>query len=158
MDNTVDMDEFRFLLTGGISAGEVPPNPLPWLGDKLWAEINRLPSFLAFVGFAEELQQDPVSPLSALSSHQYNKHGTTLQILDCPFLSFANQTNCLMCRYCSMCCAALLSRCMATLGTFGFFCTSVCESQQGFAILGCNKSLDDASHLQRPVSADSCCT
>lgn len=63
IDNTVDMEEFRFLLTGGISAGEVPPNPLPWLGDKLWAEMNRLSTFLGFVGFAEELQKDPVSPL-----------------------------------------------------------------------------------------------
>lgn len=62
IDNTVDMEEFRFLLTGGISAGEVPPNPLPWLGDKLWAEMNRLSSFLGFVGFAEELHKDPVSP------------------------------------------------------------------------------------------------
>lgn len=62
IDNTVDMEEFRFLLTGGISAGEVPPNPLPWLGDKLWAEMNRLSSFLSFVGFAEELHKDPVSP------------------------------------------------------------------------------------------------
>ncbi|KAA6419936.1 MAG: dynein heavy chain axonemal [Trebouxia sp. A1-2] len=59
IDNTVDMEEFRFLLTGGISAGEVPPNPLPWLGDKLWAEMNRLSSFLSFVGFAEELHKDP---------------------------------------------------------------------------------------------------
>lgn len=55
------MEEFRFLLTGGISAGEVPPNPLPWLGDKLWAEMNRLSSFLGFVGFAEELHKEPVS-------------------------------------------------------------------------------------------------
>ena len=61
IDNTVDMEEFRFLLTGGISTGEVPPNPLPWLGDKLWAEMNRLSSFLGFVGFAEELQKAPVS-------------------------------------------------------------------------------------------------
>lgn len=62
IDSTVDMEEFRFLLTGGISAGEVPPNPLPWLGDKLWAEMNRLSSFLGFVGFAEELHRNPVSP------------------------------------------------------------------------------------------------
>ena len=63
IDNTVDMDEFRFLLTGGIGTGEVPANPLPWLGDKLWAEMNRLSSFLGFVGFAEELQKNPVSHL-----------------------------------------------------------------------------------------------
>lgn len=61
IDHTVDQEEFRFLLTGGIGAGEVPPNPLPWLGDKLWAEMNRLSSLLGFVGFAEELQKDPVS-------------------------------------------------------------------------------------------------
>ncbi|KAL3161683.1 hypothetical protein ABBQ38_008782 [Trebouxia sp. C0009 RCD-2024] len=59
IDHTVDTEEFRFLLTGGIGAGEVPPNPLPWLGDKLWAEMNRLSSLLGFVGFAEELQKDP---------------------------------------------------------------------------------------------------
>ena len=66
IDSTVDMEEFRFLLTGGISAGEVPPNPLPWLGDKLWAEMNRLSSFLGFVGFAEELHKNPVSPLQSI--------------------------------------------------------------------------------------------
>lgn len=65
IDHTVDQEEFRFLLTGGIGAGEVPPNPLPWLGDKLWAEMNRLSSLLGFVGFAEELQKDPVSPCTA---------------------------------------------------------------------------------------------
>lgn len=62
IDHTVDAEEFRFLLTGGIGAGEVPPNPLPWLGDKLWAEMNRLSGLLGFVGFAEELQKDPVRP------------------------------------------------------------------------------------------------
>lgn len=67
IDHTVDQEEFRFLLTGGIGAGEVPPNPLPWLGDKLWAEMNRLSSLLGFVGFAEELQKDPVSLYGWLS-------------------------------------------------------------------------------------------
>ena len=62
------MDEFRFLLTGGISAGEVPQNPLPWLGDKLWAEMNRLSAFLGFVGFAEELQKNPVGVQLAVKS------------------------------------------------------------------------------------------
>lgn len=62
IDHTVDQEEFRFLLTGGIGAGEVPANPLPWLGDKLWAEMHRLSTLLGFVGFAEELQKDPVSP------------------------------------------------------------------------------------------------
>ena len=72
IDHTVDPEEFRFLLTGGIGAGEVPPNPLPWLGAKLWAEMNRLSSLLGFVGFAEELEKDPVRPL------QTTQHGSTL--------------------------------------------------------------------------------
>lgn len=55
------MDELRFLLTGGISAGEIPANPLPWLADKLWAEMNRLSHFLAFTGLAEQVQKDQVS-------------------------------------------------------------------------------------------------
>ena len=71
IDHTVNMDEFRFLLTGGISAGEVPPNPLPWLGDKLWAEMTRLSSFLAFVGFAEELQKDPVSHPAVVTQYSH---------------------------------------------------------------------------------------
>ena len=61
IEHTVDLDEFRFLLTGGISAGNVPANPLAWLGDKLWTEMNRLSHFLAFTGFAESVQQDQVS-------------------------------------------------------------------------------------------------
>lgn len=68
IENTVNMDEFRFLLTGGISAGDIPPNPLPWLADKLWAEMNRLSHFLAFSGLAEQVQQDQVSFCSSLSS------------------------------------------------------------------------------------------
>ena len=61
IENTVDMDELRFLLTGGISAGEIPANPLPWLADKLWAEMYRLSHFLAFTGLAEQVQKDQVS-------------------------------------------------------------------------------------------------
>lgn len=59
------MDEFRFLLTGGLSAGDIPPNPLPWLADKLWAEMNRLSHFLAFSGLAEQVQQDQVRVMLA---------------------------------------------------------------------------------------------
>ena len=57
----MNLDEFRFLLTGGIGAGDVAPNPLPWLADKLWVEMNRLSHFLAFTGLAEQVQQDQVS-------------------------------------------------------------------------------------------------
>ena len=61
IDQTVDQEEFSFLLTWGIVDWEVPLKPLPCLGYKLWAEMNRLSSLLGFVGFAEEVQKDPVS-------------------------------------------------------------------------------------------------
>jgi dynein heavy chain len=50
----VSMAEFRFLLTGGISAHEPPPNPSDWLNDKQWGEMVRLDHLSdAFNGFSK---------------------------------------------------------------------------------------------------------
>jgi dynein heavy chain len=52
MAGTLDPEEFRFLLTGGISlGGEVPPNPATWLSEKSWGEIIRLNDLINFKGF-----------------------------------------------------------------------------------------------------------
>ncbi len=40
--HALDLGLFRFLLTGGISTAEPPPNPSDWLSDKCWAEMVRL--------------------------------------------------------------------------------------------------------------------
>ena len=53
------MSQFRFLLTGGISTGETPPNPSDWLADKLWTEMNRLSDgFEPFHGLAESFKEN----------------------------------------------------------------------------------------------------
>jgi dynein heavy chain len=39
----ITASEFRFFLTGGIAAGDMPPNPSPhWLPDRAWSELSRL--------------------------------------------------------------------------------------------------------------------
>ena len=61
---SLEMPELRFLLTGGIGAGEVPPNPSKWLADKLWNEMHRLSvSFPAFEGFSEAFRREEVGRL-----------------------------------------------------------------------------------------------
>ena len=67
IEHTVDTEEFRFLLTGGIGAGE----------------MNRLSSLLGFVGFAEDLQKDPVRPLQLMFIITRAKANKTLQITAC---------------------------------------------------------------------------
>lgn len=42
ISKTLDWAQLRFLLTGGISTTETPPNPSDWLADKLWGEMYRL--------------------------------------------------------------------------------------------------------------------
>ena len=62
---SLEMPELRFLLTGGIGAGEVPPNPSKWLADRLWSEMHRLSaSFPAFEGFSESFRREEVGKLS----------------------------------------------------------------------------------------------
>jgi len=42
MNKTIDMSEFRFLLTGGIQVGVPPTPPVPWLAEKNYGELIRL--------------------------------------------------------------------------------------------------------------------
>lgn len=62
IDKTVDLAEFRFLLTGGISVQDPPPNPTNWLPGKLWAEICRLSDLSdAFKGLSQSCADDQES-------------------------------------------------------------------------------------------------
>lgn len=48
----IDMTEFRFLLTGGVSLGEeIPPKPVPWIEEKGWGELCRACKLPGFDGF-----------------------------------------------------------------------------------------------------------
>ena len=53
MSGEIKEDQFRFLLTGGVSLGdELPANPGEgWLTEKLWGEINRMSKLTNFTGF-----------------------------------------------------------------------------------------------------------
>ena len=51
----IDKTEWTFLLTGGVSMGELPPNPASaWLGERQWGELCRLSDLSALRGFREE--------------------------------------------------------------------------------------------------------
>ena len=52
MSGEIKEDQFRFLLTGGVSLGdELPANPGEgWLTVKLWGEINRMSKLTNFTG------------------------------------------------------------------------------------------------------------
>lgn len=54
------MSEFRFLLTGGISTQEAPPNPVTWLADKQWGEMVRLSGFESFKGLSDSFCEEQV--------------------------------------------------------------------------------------------------
>lgn len=64
-NNELDAEEWRFLLTGGVSTGEpAKPNPAPqWLADKSWAELMRLSDVHngAFRGIADHVAQNLVA-------------------------------------------------------------------------------------------------
>ncbi|KAL7754340.1 hypothetical protein RI367_000321 [Sorochytrium milnesiophthora] len=49
-DNKINLDEWNFLLTGGVSVeSNLPPNPAPeWLSDKSWGDIVRLSNMASF--------------------------------------------------------------------------------------------------------------
>jgi dynein heavy chain len=56
----IEMGDYRFLLTGGVSMEEPPPNPADWVAERCWAELFRLgkidPKFANFhEKFAEEI-------------------------------------------------------------------------------------------------------
>lgn len=54
MAGECDMNEFRFLLTGGVSLGEdLPEIPAPWISENSWGEMNRACKMEGFVGFMD---------------------------------------------------------------------------------------------------------
>jgi dynein heavy chain len=58
--NEIDMDEWRFLLTGGIGISDnSSPNPdSSWVTDKCWADICMLSNLKAFPNFANYFKED----------------------------------------------------------------------------------------------------
>jgi dynein heavy chain, axonemal len=58
--NEIDMDEWRFLLTGGIGINDGKiPNPDPtWLTDKSWGDVLLLSSYKAFPQFSTYFKED----------------------------------------------------------------------------------------------------
>ena len=57
--NEVKMNEFRFMLTGGVSLGtKLPDKPAAWLTDKAWGELNRACEIDSFKGFMELFCKD----------------------------------------------------------------------------------------------------
>lgn len=53
----VDPEELRFLLVGGVVAGELPANPAKrWMSDKVWAEFNALSTLSNFSGLADSVK------------------------------------------------------------------------------------------------------
>ncbi|EFJ50020.1 dynein heavy chain 6 [Volvox carteri f. nagariensis] len=56
----LDLSLFRFLLTGGISTAEAPPNPSDWLADRCWAEMVRLAEhWEIFRQLPDSFREDP---------------------------------------------------------------------------------------------------
>eukprot|EP00762_Andalucia_godoyi_P002130 ANDGO_02526.mRNA.1 Dynein-1-beta heavy chain len=52
----IDGEEWRFLLTGGVSTEVAVPNPAPsWLMPNVWAELNDLSGLPRFQGFASDV-------------------------------------------------------------------------------------------------------
>jgi len=57
MAKELDQEEWRFLLTGGISLGEkLPPPPADWLEQRSWGELLRMCKLPAFKGFQEDFE------------------------------------------------------------------------------------------------------
>ncbi|MEW5317509.1 MAG: hypothetical protein WDW38_008798 [Sanguina aurantia] len=55
----LDLAQFRFLLTGGVSTAEPPANPSEWLSEKLWGEMVRLgETFKPFAGLSDSFAAD----------------------------------------------------------------------------------------------------
>lgn len=59
ISGAIDYAQFRFLLTGGISSHEPPPNPCKWLNDKQWGEMNRFEALSGdFAGFTRHFKDN----------------------------------------------------------------------------------------------------
>ncbi|KAJ3025604.1 UNVERIFIED_CONTAM: Dynein heavy chain 3, axonemal [Siphonaria sp. JEL0065] len=73
--NEVEMDEWMFLLTGGVSVDpNLPPNPDPkWLSDKSWGEVCRFSNLPAFSKFAEDFKNQLVDWKVIYDSTEPNK-------------------------------------------------------------------------------------
>ncbi|KAJ3328189.1 Dynein heavy chain 7, axonemal [Blyttiomyces sp. JEL0837] len=58
--NEIDLDEWMFLLTGGVGVDpNLPPNPEPkWLSDKSWGEICRVSNLPSFTRFSDDFRQN----------------------------------------------------------------------------------------------------
>lgn len=58
MVKEIDLEEYRFLLTGGISlGGEQPELPVSWLSEKSWGEILRMCDLKHFKGFLNHFRE-----------------------------------------------------------------------------------------------------
>ena len=59
MAKETDAADFKFLLTGGVSLGDIlPEKPCDWLSDKLWGEMNRLDKLPNFKGWVSHFQEE----------------------------------------------------------------------------------------------------
>jgi len=60
MANETDAGDLKFLLTGGVSLGDIlPDNPAPeWLSEKLWGEMNRLDKLPNFKGWVDHFNKN----------------------------------------------------------------------------------------------------
>mmetsp|Transcript_28814 Transcript_28814/g.26051 ORF Transcript_28814/g.26051 Transcript_28814/m.26051 type:complete len:505 (+) Transcript_28814:730-2244(+) len=55
----LDPEQYRFLLTGGVSLGEyIPPKPAEWLSKKSWEESVRLSKLNHFEGFTQNFEEN----------------------------------------------------------------------------------------------------
>ncbi len=69
MSGEVDMNEFRFLLTGGVSLGEaIPEIPAPWLSENSWAELCRACKLNGFKGYMDHFLKN-INTYKELAEH-----------------------------------------------------------------------------------------
>ena len=52
----INVAEYLYLLTGGLSTVEIPPNPSRWISDKNWGELVRLDEFEDFKGILDHFR------------------------------------------------------------------------------------------------------
>lgn len=59
LDGKLDAAEVKFFLTGGVSMGEaLPTNPVDWISEKCWGEMNRLDKLPNFKGWIKHFTGD----------------------------------------------------------------------------------------------------